>query len=70
MLVMQSDKNSRSLQVLDMENRVPQTCSDLAPPYPINHRFGGGGLLEDTPVICGGHSYNKECYKYDKARTS
>ena len=31
---------------------------------------GGGGLLEDTPVICGGHSYNKECYKYDKARTS
>ena len=62
-----SDKKSRSLQLIDVTN-VPKTCLDLlAPPYPINYSFGGGGLLEDTPVICGGHSYNKECYSYDMA---
>ena len=57
-------RGKRSVQVIDVEGT--KTCSNLAK-YPINFLFGGGGLLEDTPVICGGKSYNKECYSYDMA---
>ena len=56
-----------TVQVVDVDGSA--TCSDLAP-YPVDPTQGGGGLLEDTPVICGGFSYNTECYSYDKARTS
>ena len=59
--------NSKSVQVIDVDGT--ETCSDLAP-YPFNPTFGGGGLLEDTPVICGGAWVNKECYSYDKASTT
>ena len=58
---------SQSVQVIDVNGT--QTCSDLAP-YPIIPRGGGGGLLEDTPVLCGGNSANTECYSYDKASTT
>ena len=58
---------SQSVQVIDVDGT--QTCSDLTP-YPINPLGGGGGLLEDTPVLCGGFSAATECYSYDKASTT
>ena len=56
--------SSKSVQVIDVGGT--KTCLDLAP-YPFDPSFSGGGLLEDTPVICGGNSFSKECYSYDKA---
>ena len=60
-------RRTRSVQVIDVEGT--KTCSNLAK-YPNNLVFGGGGLLEDTPVICGGRDLNTECYMYDKASTT
>ena len=55
--------NQKTVQVVDMDGSA--TCSDLAP-YPLEPTGGGGGLLENTPVICAGLFFNKECYSYDK----
>ena len=60
--------NQKTVQVVDVDGSA--TCSDLAS-YPLNPTSGGGGLLENTPVLCGGISSttigNTECYFYDKA---
>ena len=55
----------KTIQVIDVERN--DTCSDLAS-YPIDPTRGGGGLLENTPVLCGNNKeYSAECYSYDKA---
>ena len=51
----------KTVQVVDVDGSA--TCSDLAP-YPLNPTCGGGGLLENTPVLCGSRSTQNatECY--------
>ena len=56
-----------TVEVVDVDGSA--TCSDLAP-YPVDPTYGGGGLLENTPVLCGGGSSTTECYSYDKASTT
>lgn len=49
-----------------------ETCSSLAP-LPISTRFATGGLVDKTPVLCGGRSSNKAismCYYHDRNSNS
>lgn len=57
----------KTVQVVDVDGSA--TCSDLAS-YPLDPTGGGGGLLENTPVLCGSSSSTTECYSYDKASTT
>jgi hypothetical protein len=59
--------NQKTVQVVDVDGSA--TCSDLAP-YPLDPTFGGGGLLENTPVLCGSGTSTTECYSYNKASTT
>ena len=52
------------IEVFDVDGN--EFCSDL-PVYPIDPTRGNGGLLEDTPVLCGSSSFTTECYSYVKA---
>ena len=52
------------IEVIDVNGT--ETCSNL-PVYPIDPTRGSGGLLEDTPVLCGSPSFTTECYSYVKA---
>ena len=55
------------VQVVDVDGT--ETCSDLAS-YPFSPVGAAGGLLESTPVLCGGKpeeaKSKTECYSYDK----
>ena len=61
------DANERSdlCQVLDTESN--NSCPDLAQ-YPIQVQNAVGGLVDDTPVICGGTVSDRvdPCYKHDR----
>ena len=47
-------------QVVDLNSR--KSCVNL-PHYPFPMHYGGGGLLNNTPVICGGYSYSTYAYE-------
>ena len=49
------------------------TCSNL-PSYPFNLHIAAGGVINGTPIICGGYSsggiIRDSCYVFDKSKNS
>ena len=61
-------------QVYNIYNNSVETCSGLAP-YPISTYLATGGILDKTPVLCGGVVSNhtgvsSKCYYHDRDSNS
>ena len=61
-------EESRKSEVINLDNEF-ETCQDFSH-FPTNIERATGGLFFDSPLICGGASYNhqsaNECFIYDQ----
>ena len=58
---------ARKTEIIDLEDST-FTCANTLPDFPTKLTTAAGGLISDTPVICGGYnggSAQRPCYKYD-----
>ena len=63
-------ENGRNTEIIDLE--YPTFNCTKVPKFPIQLYFATGGLVNDTPIVCGGYkvtsnSKSKDCYKLNGA---